>query len=134
MKAKLVTAAVLIIAGCSIFGLAVAQVEVTLPPQPQPEVKSVDINKDGKTDVNYYREGDFVGKAEADTHNDGTPDIIVHTKDGKFESAEVDTDNDGTPDKKFTDQGEFTKWVNENNPDYEKELNRPDWQWKLVDF
>ena len=97
-------------------------------------VKTADVNKDGTPDITYYGEGKYVTRADADTNYDGKPDIVVHAKDGKFESAEVDTNYDGTPDKKFTDVSEFNKWLNENNPDFDKYLNQPDWEVALFNF
>lgn len=96
--------------------------------------KTLDVNNDGAPDVNYYSDGKYVTRAEADTNYDGKPDVIVHTKDGKFDSAEVDTDYDGTTDKKFTDTESFNKWLNENKPDFNDKLNRADWQFDLMRF
>ena len=101
---------------------------------PQPQTKSVDVNKDGKPDVVYYGEGKYVRKVEADTNFDSKPDIVVHTKDGKFDSADVDTDYNGTYDKKFTSQTEFIKWINQKRPDFIGPLGIHDWQMDLIKF
>lgn len=106
-------------------------VAVNIPPQ---ETKTVDVNKDGIPDVTYYRDGEYVSKVEADTNYDGSPDVVVYTKDGKFLSAEADVDYDGKADKKFKDVNEFNQWVNENNPDFQEQLNRPDWKFDLMKF
>ncbi len=100
----------------------------------RPPTKTVDVNKDGKLDVTYYGDGEHVSKVEADTNYDGKPDVVVHLKDGEFQSAEADTDHNGTMDKKFSDVKEFNAWLNENNPEFEENLNRPDWEWKLLKF
>lgn len=111
--------------------LALSQV---VAPRQTPGMNSMDMNRDGKPDIIYYDEGKYIIKVEGDTNYDGKPDVIVHVKDGKFESAEVDTDYDGTPDKKFTDVGSFSKWLNENRPDWQDKLNRPDWEVTLFKF
>ena len=100
------------------------------------KTKSVDVNKDGKPDVTYYStsDGKYVSKAEADTNYDGRPDVIVHTKDGKFASAEADTDYDGKMDKKFTNESQFKKWVNEDRPGFNDQLNRANWDFALLRF
>lgn len=103
-------------------------------PKQTPGVSSLDMNRDGKPDVIYYDEGKYIIKVEGDTNYDGKPDVVVHVKDGKFESAEVDTDYDGTPDKKFTDVKTFSEWLNENRPDFQDKLNRPDWEVTLFKF
>lgn len=109
----------------------VGSVVINMPTQ---QAKTADVNKDGAPDVTYYREGKYVSKVEADTNYDGTPDIVVNIKDGKFDSAEADVDYDGKTDKKFNNAAEFKKWVNENRPDFEDQLNRPDWQFDLIKF
>lgn len=96
--------------------------------------KAVDVNKDGKPDVNYYSDGEYVTKVEADTNYDGKPDVTVHVKNGKFESAESDIDYNGTPETKFTDAGGFNKWLNANHPDFNKELVKQDWRVKALEF
>jgi major membrane immunogen (membrane-anchored lipoprotein) len=113
--------------------LAYSQLPAT-PGSAGQQTKTVDANKDGATDVTYYSDGKYVSKIEADSNYDGKPDITVNLKDGKFESAEADTDYDGKPDKKFSDVAEFNKWLNENNPDFQDKLNRPDWQFDLLKF
>lgn len=104
------------------------------PALPLPQTKTVDINKDGKPDITYYQEGEFVGKVEADTNNDGKADITINLKDGKFQNAAVDTDYDGKTDKEFKDDEEFIKWANENKPDYIDQLNRANWKYDMLDF
>ncbi len=118
---------------CANIYLGYSQVPVT-PVSQKPEIKTVDVNKDGKPDVTYYSDGKYVSKIEADTNYDGKPDVTVHLKNGKFQSAEVDTNYDGKPDKKFSDVAEFNKWLNENKPDFKDQLNRPDWQFDLLKF
>lgn len=105
-------------------------------PAAEAGTKTVDVNKDGEPDVTYYSDSDgkYVARTEADTNYDGKPDVVVHTKDGKFDSAEVDTDYDGKPDKKFTDTGEFNKWLNENKPDFSDKLNKEEWRFDMIDF
>ncbi len=98
------------------------------------QTKTVDVNKDGKPDVTYYGDGKYVTEVQADTNYDGKSDVVVHLKDGKFQSAEADTDYNGTMDKKFSDVKEFNQWLNKNNPAFEEELNRPDWQFNLLQF
>lgn len=98
------------------------------------QAKTRDVNNDGTPDVTYSGTGDFVETAEADTDYDGRPDVTVRVKDGQFESAEIDTDKDGAPDKKISDVAEFNQWLNENNPDFNESLNRPDWQFSLMKF
>jgi len=98
------------------------------------QTKAVDINNDGKADIIYHKDGEYVGKIEADTNNDGKADITVHLKDGKFEHAAIDTDYDGQTDKEFKDNQEFIKWANENNPDYVDRLNQADWKFDMLDF
>lgn len=109
-----------------------AQIAPVLP-QSQ-EIKTADVNKDGTPDVVYHREGKYTSKVEADTNYDGKYDITIYTKEGNFDSAEVDTDYDGQADKKFSDVKEFNQWVNEKRPDFEDQLNRPDWQFDLIKF
>jgi hypothetical protein len=99
-----------------------------------PETKSVDVNKDGKPDVTYYRQGKYVSKIEADTNYDGKPDVTVRLKDGKFDSAEADTNYDGKAEKKFTNASDFNKWVNSQKPSFKDKLNRPDWQFDALKF
>jgi len=96
--------------------------------------KTADVNKDGKPDVTYYSDGAYVTKAEADTNFDGKPDVTVYLKDGKFDSAEVDTDYNGTVDKKFTDANGFNKWLNDNHPGFNDELNKKDWTFNALKF
>ncbi len=90
--------------------------------------QKIDVNKDGKPDVTYYSEGKYVTRAEADTIADSKPDIIVHAKDGKFQSAEADTDNDGKADKNFNDLKSFDEWLTATHPDFDRTLNRGDWE------
>lgn len=97
-------------------------------------IKSVDVNKDGKNDVTYYGDGKNVTKVEADTNYNSKPDVVVHIENGKFKSAEADTDHNGSMETKFNDYRAFKDWVNKTNPDFAKELNRPDWEWKLLEF
>jgi hypothetical protein len=107
------------------------------PPVNQPcngDIKTCDVNHDGKSDVTYYSDGKYVTKVEADTNSDGKPEIVEHIKDGKFESAEVDTNNDGKMEKKFTNKSEFNKWLNENSPDYKDKLDQPDWTFEAIKF
>lgn len=99
-----------------------------------PEIKTIDVNKDGKSDVTYYKDGERIGKIEADTNYDGKPDITVYNKDGKFESAEVDANYDGKSETTFTDVDSFNKWLNENHPDLKDKMNSRDWQFDLVEF
>ncbi|MCX5712519.1 MAG: hypothetical protein NTY47_05565 [Candidatus Omnitrophica bacterium] len=115
------------------FSFALAE----MPGEPvvlMPQIKAFDINKDGKAEVTYYKDGEYVGKVEADTNSDGKSDIIVHLKDGKFQDAAVDIDYDGKADKEFKDKEAFIKWVNENKPDYADKLNQANWKFDLVDF
>jgi hypothetical protein len=58
----------------------------------------------------------------------------VHLKDGKFDSAEVDTNYDGKVEKKFNNAQGFDKWLNEKHPEFQDKLNRPDWQFDLLNF
>ncbi len=97
-------------------------------------VKTYDLNKDGKPDVTYYGDGQYVTKVEADTNYDGKPDVIVHTKNGKFDSAEVDSNYDGKVDMKFTDAAAFDKWLNANHPDFKDKLEKTDWRVNLKQF
>ncbi|MDD5165899.1 MAG: hypothetical protein PHQ57_00710 [Candidatus Omnitrophica bacterium] len=110
------------------------QVQVTPAIPAKGEIKTFDVNKDGNPDVTYYTDGKYVTKAEADTNYDGKPDVVVYTKDGKFESAEVDTNYDGKTEKKFSDVKAFNEWLNENSPDFNDHLNRPDWDIALLKF
>jgi hypothetical protein len=96
--------------------------------------RTTDVNKDGKPDITYYKDGEYIGKIEADTNYDGKPDIVVHAENGKFVSAEVDTDFDGKPDKNFSDTKAFNEWLNANNPDFSKQLNSRDWDATLLRF
>ncbi len=98
------------------------------------EIRTVDVNRDGKPDIKYYKDGEYVGKIEIDTNYDGKPDITVRTKNGKFASAEVDVDYDGKPDKKFSDLKAFNEWLNANNKDFYKQLNSRDWDVNLLKF
>ncbi len=100
----------------------------------KPATKSVDVNRDGEPDVIYYSDGKYVSKIEADTNYDGKPDVKVHLKDGKFQSAEVDSNYDGKMDKRFSNVKEFNQWLNEERPDFKDKLNRPDWQFDLINF
>jgi hypothetical protein len=111
------------------FSQAASQEEKT-------QTKTCDVNKDGKPDVTYYSdsEGKNVAKVEADTDYNGRPDVVVILKDGKFDSAEVDTNNDGKSERKFNDASEFNKWVNENRPDFNNALNRPNWRFGVLAF
>lgn len=106
----------------------------TGPCQAKTQVKTVDVNKDGKHDITYHSDGKYVSKIEADTNYDGKPDVTVRLKDGKFHSAEADTDHDGKTDKKFTSAGDFNKWLNENNPDFNDKLDKADWQFDMLKF
>jgi len=109
--------------------------QVPVAPAPaQTQVKTADVNKDGKPDVTYHHDGKYVSKVEADTNFDGKPDVTVKLKDGKFESAEADTDYNGKPDKKFSSSKEFNEWVNREHPDFKDKLNRPDWDVTLLKF
>ncbi len=109
--------------------------EELVSPLMKPEVRTLDLNKDGKPDVTYYsNDGKNVTKVEADTNFDGKPDIKVNVKDGKFNSAEVDTNYDGKIEKKFTTSTDFGKWLNKNHPDLNDKLNRPDWTFKALKF
>ena len=109
--------------------------QVPLVPAPaQVQVKTVDVNRDGKPDVTYYHDGKNVTKVEADTNYDGKPDVTVNVKDGKFESAEADTNYDGKPEKKFSSSKEFNEWVNRERPEFRESLNRPDWDATLLKF
>jgi hypothetical protein len=99
-----------------------------------PVTRTADVNKDGKSDIIYHKDGEHVGKIEADTNYDGKPDITVHAKNGKFVSAEADTNYDGKPDKKFSDLKEFNEWLNANNPDFYNQLNSRDWDVALLKF
>lgn len=100
----------------------------------QGQIKTYDVNNDGTSDVTYYGDGKYVQTVEADTNYDKKPDVVVHIKDGQFESAEVDTDHNGTMDKKISDVKTFNQWLNENSPDFEDYLNRPNWQFDLKKF
>ncbi|MFA5114809.1 MAG: hypothetical protein WC469_01925 [Candidatus Omnitrophota bacterium] len=93
-----------------------------------------DVNKDGKPDVTYYKDGEYISKIEADTNYDGKPDVTVHIKGGKFESAEVDEDYNGTVDERFNDVKDFNKWLNSHHPDFNNKLNKPDWRVNLANF
>jgi len=128
---KKITGIVFVLCGLICVSTTVTYSQVTQASQ-QVETKQADVNNDGKPDVTYYSDGKYVAKVEADTNYDGKPDVIMHLKDGKLESAEADTDYNGTTDKKFTDTSEFKKWVNENNPDFDKHLNRVDWQFNSI--
>lgn len=99
-----------------------------------PVTRSTDVNKDGKPDITYHKDGEYVGKIEADTNYDGKADITVHAKNGKFVSAEADTDYDGKPDKKFSDLKAFNEWLNANNEEFYKQLNSRDWDVALLKF
>jgi hypothetical protein len=94
------------------------------------EIETVDVDKDGRPDVTYYRKGKYIAKTETDTNEDGKPDIVVHNIDGKFEWAEVDSDYDGTFDRTFTDEDEFKKWLKENRVQSDERL----WQFTLFKF
>ncbi|MFA5157066.1 MAG: hypothetical protein WC532_06740 [Candidatus Omnitrophota bacterium] len=118
---------------CSVC-FAYAEMAPAPTPANEPAIKTIDVNKDGAADVTYYGDGKNITRAEADTNYDGKPDVIVHVKDGKFDSAEADTNNDGQMDKKFSDTAAFNQWLNENSPDFNDHLNRPDWQFDLVKF
>jgi hypothetical protein len=89
--------------------------------------KTVDVNKDGRSDVTYQQVEEFATKVEADTNYDGKPDVVVYVENGKFDSAEVDTDYDGKTDKQFNDSAQFKKWVNENRPDFNDSLAWDNW-------
>ncbi|MFA6349555.1 MAG: hypothetical protein WCY12_01325 [Candidatus Omnitrophota bacterium] len=104
------------------------------PVLPLSQAKTVDIDKDGDPDITYYKDGEYVGKVEADTNNDGKADITINIKDGKFQNAFVDTDYDGTADKEFKDDEQFLKWANENKPDYADKLNQANWKYDMLDF
>lgn len=91
------------------------------------ESRTVDVNKDGKSDVAYQQVEEFATKVEADTNYDGKPDVIVYVENGKFDSAEVDTDYDGKADKQFNDSTQFKQWVNENRPVFNNSLGWDDW-------
>ena len=99
-----------------------------------PNTKAVDVNKDGRADVTYYGDEKNITKVEADTNYDGNPDVIVHVENGQFKSAEADADHNGSMETKFSDEKTFAEWINQTNPDFAKELNRPDWEWKLLEF
>lgn len=104
------------------------------PKQQMTVAGTADINKDGRPDVTYYKEGEYISKVEADTNYDGRPDVTVRTRGGKFESAEVDKDYNGTVDERFEDVKEFNKWLNKNHPDFNDKLNKPDWRVNLANF
>ncbi len=91
------------------------------------EIRTIDVNKDGKPDVTYEKREEFATKVSADTNYDGNPDVVVYVENGKFDSAEVDTDYDGKVDKKFTDQAQFKQWVNNNRPDFNDSLGWEEW-------
>jgi len=113
---------------------AYSQVQVAPILPKSEEIKTLDVNKDGKPDVVYHSDGKYTSKIEADTNYDGQYDITIYTKDGNFDSAEADTDYDGQTDKKFSNVKEFNQWLNEKHPDFEDQLNRPDWQFDLIKF
>ena len=101
------------ISGIFVFILILfcANVYAELLPVPQePVTKTVDLNKDGKPDIIYYRDGKYVGKVE------------------------MDTNYDGKPDKKFSDLKSFNQWLNSTNPDFYKQLNSRDWDLSLIKF
>ena len=130
MKNIIVNAGILIML-CLNINLAYSQLAMA---PAQMEIRTVDVNKDGKPDVFYYRDGKYIGKIEADTNYDGKPDIVIKTKDGKFDSAQVDTDYDGKMDKTFTNQDEFKRWVNAHKPEFKDKICLDDWQFALLKF
>ena len=97
-------------------------------------VRTSDVNKDGKPDITYHVDGENITKIEADTNYDGKPDVIIKTKDGKFASAEADTDYNGTMDRKFTNDKDFIKWVNDTNPVFKDHLDQGLWKADLIKF
>lgn len=109
--------------------------EPAIPVTPaQLEIKTVDVNKDGKPDVTYYKDGKYVGKIEADTDYDGKPDVVVKLKEGKFQSAEVDTNKDGKTDKKFDNEKDFKAWLNKDKPEFNSALYRDNWEFGSIAF
>jgi len=111
-----------------------AQDYVTSATKKRGETKTLDINNDGKTDITYHHDGEYVTKAVADTNFDGSDDVTVHIKDGEFHSAEVDTDHDGTTDRQFSDVAEFNQWLDESNPQFSDNLGCPDWRVTFLKF
>lgn len=92
------------------------------------KTSTCDVNRDGKPDVTYYSEGEYISKVEADTNYDGKTDVIVNIKDGKFHSAEADTDHNGTVDEKFTSRSSFVNWLNADSPEFKDKLDKTDWR------
>jgi hypothetical protein len=92
---------------------------------------AVDVNKDGKSDVIYYHDGENITKIQADTNYDGTHDVVVYIEDGKFKEAHIDTDYDGAVDKKIEDTAQFKQWVNDNRPDFNDHLGWDDYSRKV---
>jgi len=113
---------------------AYAQDYVTSATKKRGETKTLDTNNDGKTDITYHHDGEYVTKALADTNFDGSDDVTVHIKEGKFHSAEVDTDYDGTSDRQFNDVGEFNQWLNESRRQFSDDLGCPDWRVNYFKF
>ena len=95
---------------------------------------AIDVDKDGEADVIYYFDDENITMAEADINKDGMPDVRVYAQNGKFKSAEADTDYDGKVDKKFTNAPDFAAWLNQNNPELEDYLNRPNWKKTMLSF
>ena len=98
------------------------------------QAMAIDIDKDGEADVVYYFDDENINMAEADINKDGMPDVRVYAQNGKFKSAEADTDYDGKVDKKFTNASDFGAWLNQNNPELEDYLNRPNWKKTMFNF
>jgi hypothetical protein len=108
-----------------LFGCAIAQ---------RGAVETVDVNNDGKPDIKYYSDGQYVSKAELDTNYDGKTDVVMNLKDGKFQSAEADTDYNGTMDKKFDNLAAFNAWLNKDNPEFFKKMSRNDWAFGYMEI
>lgn len=107
----------------------------TVAPNPKDaQIKSLDMDKDGDAEVVYHSDGKYVSKVEADTNNDGKPDLTVNYKGGKFQSAEVDTNYDGKVDKKFNNNVEFNKWVNDTHPRYADEVQKDNVEFVNLKF
>ena len=105
-----------------------------VPNSPQAQTKVSDVNGDGKADVTYHKDGEFIGKLEMDTNYDGRTDVVVNAKDGKFVSAQADTNHDGAMDKEFSDSKSFNEWLNANHNDFYEQSNSRDWDLTLMRF
>lgn len=113
--------------------LAFAQDAVTCATKTN--MKTADINNDGKHDVVYYHDGENITKIEADTNFDGKHDLVIHAdKEGNFKSAEADSDFDGKFDKQFSNPKDFNEWLNKDNAVFKDALGWQDKSYKIMNF